>query len=97
MLNAVLNKSWKGIPTKQHLYGHLPPISLTLQVIRTRHTGYCWRSKDELISDVLLWTSTHGHTSVVRPARTYIHHLYTDTGCGQEDIPRGMADRNGWQ
>ena len=28
--------------------------------IRTRHAGHCWRSKDELISDVLLWTSTYG-------------------------------------
>ena len=24
----------------------------------------CWRSKDELISDVLLWTPTHGYSNV---------------------------------
>ena len=30
-----------------------PPISQTTQVRRTRHAGRCWRSKVELISDVL--------------------------------------------
>ena len=27
---------------------------------RERHAGHCWRSKDELITDVLLWTPTYG-------------------------------------
>ena len=56
MLRAVLNKSWWQHPTRLQLYGHLPPITKTIQVRRTRHAGHCWRSKDELISDVLLWT-----------------------------------------
>ena len=55
MLRAVLNKSWRQHPTRHQLYGHLPPITKTIQVRRTRHAGHCWRSKDELISDVLLW------------------------------------------
>ena len=37
------------------------PITKTIQVRRTRHEGHCWRSRDELIRDVLLWTPTHGH------------------------------------
>ena len=40
-------------PTKQQFCNHLPPISQTIQVRRTRHAGHRWRSKDELISDVL--------------------------------------------
>ena len=35
------------------------PITKTIQVRRSQTTqisGYCWRSKDELESDVLLWT-----------------------------------------
>ena len=56
MLRAILNKSWCQHPTRHQLYGQLPPIMKTIQVRRTRHTGHCWRSKDELISDVLLWT-----------------------------------------
>ena len=56
MLRAVLNLSWRQHFTKQQLYGHLPPIMKTIQVRQTRHGGHCWRSRDELISDVLLWT-----------------------------------------
>ena len=63
MLRAVLNKF-----TIQQLYGHLP----TIQVRWTRHAGDCWRSKDELLKDVLLWTLSHGQVKVGRPARTYL-------------------------
>ena len=59
MLWEILNKSWKQHPTKQQLYGHLPPITKTIQVRRIRHAGHCWRSRDKLVSDVLLWTPTH--------------------------------------
>ena len=56
MLRAILNKSWWQHPTRHQLYGHLPPITKTINVRRTRHAGHCWRSRDELIGDVLLWT-----------------------------------------
>ena len=56
MLRAILNESWWQHPTKHHLYGHLPPITKTIQVRRARHAGHCWRSRGELISDVLQWT-----------------------------------------
>ena len=56
MLEAILNKSWRQHPTKHQLYGHLPPITKTIPARRTRHAGHCWRSRDELIRDVLLWT-----------------------------------------
>ena len=59
MLRAILNMSWRQHPTRHQLYGHLPPITKTIQVRRTRHAGHCWTSRDELISDVLLWTPTH--------------------------------------
>ena len=57
MLRAILNKSWRQHPTRHQLYGHLSPIMKTIQVRRTRHAGHCWRSRDELISDVLLYVS----------------------------------------
>ena len=63
MLRAILNKPWRQHPTRHQLYGHLPPITKTIQVRRTRHAWHCWRSRDEFIRDVLLWTTTHGiHT-----------------------------------
>ena len=50
MLRAILNKSWRQHPTRHQLYGYLSPITKTIPV----------RSRDELISDVLLWTPTYG-------------------------------------
>ena len=41
MLRAILNKSWRQHPTKQQLYGHLPPITKTIQVRWTRLAGHC--------------------------------------------------------
>ena len=96
MLRAILNKSWRQHPTRHQLYGHLPPITKTIQVRRTRHAGHCWRSRDELIRDVLLWTPTHGRAKAGRPARTYIQQLCEDTGCFPEDLPRAMNDREEW-
>ena len=59
--------------------------------------GHCWRSRDELISDVLLWTPTHGRAKAGRPARTYIQQLCEATGCCPEDLPRAMNDREEWR
>ena len=84
MLRAILNKSWRQHPSRHQLYGHLPPITKTIQVRRIRHTGHCWRRRDELISDVLLWTPTHGRGKAGRPARIYIQQLCDDTGCCQK-------------
>ena len=97
MLRAILNKSWRQHPTRHQLYGHLPPIPKSIQVRRTRHAGHCWRSRDELIRDVLLWTPTHGRAKIGRPARTYIQQLCEDTGCCPEDLPRAMNDREEWR
>ena len=85
MLRAILNKSRQQHPTRHQLYGHLPPITKTIHVIRTRHAGHCWRSRDKLISDVLLWTPTYGRAEAGRPARTYIQQLCEDTGCSPEE------------
>ena len=57
----------------------------------------CWRSRDELISDVLLWTPSDGRAKAGRPARTYIQQLCVDTGCSQENMPEVMNDREGWR
>ena len=86
MLRAILNKSWVQHPTKQQLYGQLPPITKTIKIRQTRHVGHCWRSRDDLISDVLLWTPSHGRAKAGRPARTYIQQFCADTWCRPEDL-----------
>ena len=92
---AILNKSRRQHPTKQQLYGHLPPIMKTIKVRWTRHAGH-WRSRDELISDLHLWIPSHGRAKEERPARTYIQQLCEDTGCSPEDLPEAMNDREEW-
>ena len=97
MLRAILNKSWRQHPTKHQLYGHLPPITKTIQVRRTRHAGHCWRCRDKLISDVLLWTPSYGQVKARQPARTYIQQLCEDTGCSPEDLPEAMNNKEEWR
>ena len=96
MLQAIL-KSWRQHPTKQQLYDHLPLIMKTIKIRWTRHAGHCWRSRDELISDVLLWTPSHGWAKAGWPARTYIQQLCADMGSSPEDLPEAMGDREGWR
>ena len=97
MLRAILNKSWRQHPTRHQLYDHLPSIAKTIQVRRTRHAGHCWRSKDELIRDVLLCTPAYGPAKAGRPARTYIQQLCEDRGGSPEDLPGAMNDREKWR
>ena len=97
VLRVILNKSWRQHPTRHQLYGHLPPITKTIQVRQTRHAGHCWRSRDELIRDVLLWTPTHSRAKAGRPAWTYIQQLCENTGCCPDDLPRAINDREEWR
>ena len=46
-------KTAAELPLIPHLRNHPRKVSKA-----------CWRNKDELINDVLQWTSTHGHTNV---------------------------------
>ena len=59
LVNSICLLYWRQHPTRHQQNSHLPPITKTIQIRRTRHAGHCWRSKDELISDVLLWTPSH--------------------------------------
>ena len=67
MLQAILNKSWRQYSTKQQLYDHLPSVTKTIQVRRTRHAGHCWRNRDELPwhtpVDTFTWMSKGKMTS----------------------------------
>ena len=97
MLWAILNKSWRQHPTRHQLYGHLSLIMKTIQVRWTKHTRHCWRSKDELISDILLWTPAYGQAKAGQPAQTYIQQLCEDMGCDPEYLPEAMNDREKWR
>ena len=97
MLRAIFNNSWRQHSTMHQLYGHLHRITKTIKVIRTNHAGHCWRSKDELISDILLWTPSYGRKKAGRPARTYLQQICDDTECSPEYLPEAMNDREEWR
>ena len=97
ILRAIMSKSWRQHSKKQQLYGHLQLITKTIKVRRTRYAGHCWRSRDELISDIFLWTPSYGWATAGRPARTYIQQLCADTGCYLQDLLEAMDDRDGWR
>ena len=59
MRRAILNKSW-SCKAANH-------PSRKIKIRRTRH---CWRSRDELISDALWWTPSHGRANAGRQAQT---------------------------
>ena len=56
-----------------------------------------WRRKDELISDELPWTPSHGRAKVGQPARTYLQQLHASIGCSLEDLPGAIDDRDRWR
>ena len=92
-----MKKSWKQYPIKQQLYSHLPPIFKTIRIRWTRYAEHCCRSKNELISDFLLWTYSYGYASVGRSTRTYVQQFCTDTGFSLEDL-LGVRDvRDEWR
>ena len=100
MLRAILNKSWRATPPQDTNCTATCPLSRKLfKLGRTRHAGHCWRSRDELIRDVLLWTPNTWPCKS-RTTSTNIHsaaQLSEDTGCCPEDLPRAMNDREEWR
>ena len=75
MLEATSHKTAAVLPPSTHLEDY-PNYSKS-------NVGHGWRSKDELISDVLLWSPSYGRASVGRLART----------CLQQHRKRWMIER----
>ena len=80
------------LETDTHKTATVFHILQTIQVRRTRHSGYCWKNMDELISDVFLLTPAHGHANVGRPAKIYLHQSCVDAGCCLVDLSRAVDD-----
>ena len=58
-------KSWQQHPTRHQLYGHLPPITKTIQVRQTRHTGHWCTPMDPHIWPGKSRTSTNIHSAAM--------------------------------
>ena len=97
MLRAVQNVSWKQHITNKKLYNGCRKITEKIRERRLKNAGHAWRSKEEVISKVLLWEPSHGKRNIGHPKRTYIQQLEEDLGCEKEDLPTLMADRIAWR
>ena len=63
---------------------------------KTTFAGDCYRSKDEPVSNIVLWTPKHGRRKPGRPAITYTDILKMDTGLESTDFKSAMGDRKAW-
>ena len=59
-----------------------------------RLAGHSWGSKNELVSDVLLWNPPHGKRGVGGLEKTYVDQLADDAGFSIEDLPCLLEDRD---
>ena len=55
------------------------PITKIIQGRQTRHVGHYLKSKDRLISDILLWTYSHWLLKLGQPAKSYLQQLCANT------------------
>ena len=85
----MLNISWRQHPTKLQFHEPIPDISTILRERRMRFAGHCWRAKQELASNLLLWSPNHGKRWVGRPAITYI-----DLASPADILRRGEGTRD---
>ena len=97
MIRAIKNKYWNLYLTNKELYKNIPKISDTIRKQQLRFAGHCWRSKDELASDLLLWNPKHGKGSRGRHRKSYIDQLKEDTMLNIEELQTAMNDRNEWK
>ena len=97
MLRAIKNKYLNIHLTNKELYKNIPKISDTIRKQRLPFAGHCWRSNDELASDLLLCNPKHGKRSRGRPRKSYIDQLKEDTKLNIEELPTAMNDRNEWK
>ena len=81
MLRAALNISWRDHMSNKDLYGKILNITDTISEQRLLFSGHCWRSKNEVVSDVLLWLPIHGRRYRGRSAKTFVDQLMEDTSC----------------
>ena len=89
VLEALPHKTAAVRPPTSHLENY--------QIRRTRHAWHSWKCRDELISDDLLLTPSHGRAKAWQTSRIYIQQLCEDTGCSPEDLPEAMNDRKEWR
>ncbi|MCP4491873.1 MAG: reverse transcriptase family protein [Gammaproteobacteria bacterium] len=96
LLMRAQNISWKKHPTKQEIYGGLPPISTVIAQRRSRFAGHCMRAEDQIISEVLPLRLQQGHRRGRRPL-TFPDIVARDVKLLVEGMRVAMLDRAVWR
>ena len=93
-----------GLERKSYM-GTVPHKVVTLQSLTSRLTNHpsktsktYWALREkqgQLISNILLWSPTHGYTHVGWSPKSYLYQLYAYTECHVEDLPRARIQTDG--
>ena len=61
-----------------------------------RFSGHCWRSRDKIISEVIIWETLHGQQNLDGRRRRILLTLYKldDIGCTTDEMNMAMGDRD---
>jgi hypothetical protein len=97
LLRSALDVSWKDYIPNTALYGNLPQVTTKIRERRLKFAGHCRRTKDQVVSDLVLWKPTQGIRKPGRPIKTYTNLLCDDTNLKCEDIDSCMQDRRIWR
>ena len=91
---VVKNVIWRQRITNEGvLFAGLPRISTTIRERYLSFSGHCWKSKTEVVSDLVLWEPKHGERSVGGQARTFVDLLEAESGVPRNCLPAAMDDR----
>ena len=91
LLRRAQNLSWKDHHTLQDIYGTIPKLSERLAQCRSRFAGHCFRAKDEIISDLIMWKASNSRKL------TFPDIISRDSGIPVKELPTAMADKDFWR
>ena len=97
MLRVVLSFTWRYSITNDDLYGKLSKITAVLKDRRLRSVEHMWRTKEELVCQLLIWKPKQGTRKRGKPAITYVDQLINDTGLSTKELKNAMEDREIWK
>ena len=94
ILKRIQNLDWRNHSTLQEIYKGLPRISTVLTSRMLTFSGHCFRSKHEIISDLLLWCPA-GPKRLRK--RIFLDILKQTTGLELGELETAMVDRELWR